>query len=633
MVNPWENMASPWEQQMDTDPIFDPYFGLDPEMILAQVRQEYKAWLDFVISKRDLFRRRLALYSAQKKTAEKLHINTIYSVIQTLLSLYYTDEISVKFVPREFGDNDLAANLGKLAKFDYDEMELDKLNYQVQWDRFFFGVGIRIRTGWDDNRKLPMFRVADPLTWIPDPDGDAITWNFRFHGFVGEMSKQDMDEEKWFFNVDLIGKLKDDERQKDKLNYAANNGLTQQNNDLEQNWLWTVYNHYTTISGIKFLVTTANNNNLIIRLQPINPVGGNEKEDPILVPFPVILNYYSPLRWDPFGVSVPDLLEDKQRAKSILANLRLIKEKRNALGWEFLYDPTMIKNRNDLITPTLGPKYIPVDASMKSINAAITEVQRSWVSASSFEVEQNIQKEESIATWIDYTQTNMASAMETNQNSLSRFMLGYKVNSWWEKDFWYHWYRSYKEFFSSFDQKIIRILGWLGLITKTFIKEDFLGSKDPDIFISSKSMSDMMNQKEKSNFFALYPITLQDNTIPTISKKFALRKLYELNWISEEEIKILVPYTYEELQALEDLKLINKNIPIEVVNMEEDHLSFIIIYATALDNDAKIVSIQNRKEALIKSGQLQKIKENEQNNSNPAIMNMASAQLFARASQ
>jgi hypothetical protein len=84
------------------------------------------------------FRERLRLYSEQNKSHDKISINSIYNVIQTLIALYYTDEISISFAPRSIWYDEFADNLENLAKFDNDEMNMAVINYIIQWDRLFF---------------------------------------------------------------------------------------------------------------------------------------------------------------------------------------------------------------------------------------------------------------------------------------------------------------------------------------------------------------------------------------------------------------------------------------------------------------------------------------------------------------
>lgn len=131
--------------------------------------------------------------------------------------------------------------------------------------------------------------------------------------------------------------------------------------------MYDVYHHYTIIEGKKYLVSLGDQRRTIIRCEEIEPTTKEEKKNPDLVPFPVVTWYFSPQHGNPYGNSVLDLLQDKHRYKNIMANLMFIREKDSALGDDVLYDTNVIKNRNDLATPTLGKKFIGVDGSMGSI--------------------------------------------------------------------------------------------------------------------------------------------------------------------------------------------------------------------------------------------------------------------------
>jgi len=97
---------------------------------------------------------------------------------------------------------------------------------------------------------------------------------------------------------------------------------------------------------------------LLKRPTKIEPVLEEEKADESKVMFPVSLFYFRPERHTPYGVSLPDLMQDKHRYKNVLANLMFLKEKDAALGDDIIYDTNIIKNRNDLSKSTLNKKFI-----------------------------------------------------------------------------------------------------------------------------------------------------------------------------------------------------------------------------------------------------------------------------------
>jgi len=179
-------------------------FPIDESAIITQVQQEKQLWVNFVDQKRQLFLERLKLYTNIAEDwgkADKVYVRTIRSTMLTLMSLYYSDAITVNFSWRQLWDDEIADNYNNLALFDYEEMDLEKLTYDVQWNRLFYGVWLRIFDYRDTVRDVPVYRSIDPISWIPDP-----LWyidNYRFHGFELEINDWDLTTDV-YFNVDKV---------------------------------------------------------------------------------------------------------------------------------------------------------------------------------------------------------------------------------------------------------------------------------------------------------------------------------------------------------------------------------------------------------------------------------------------
>ena len=232
----------------------------------------------------------------------------------------------------EIGDTTLATNVENTANFDYDEMEMEVINYSTQWDRLFFGVGIRQCSEWDENRLTPIARSLSALTWLPDPKGGIDIKSYRWHGFEVEYTRDEMTEEAGFFNLDRLPKTKGqagDEKDLDYQAYKEAQGLTV--TDYQKagkgNDAYNMVDQLTMLKGDdgvtrKYLVTVDEQVSEIYRIEELEPVTKNEKDNPTKVPWPITLNHYMPQREDPFGVSIPDLIEDKQRAKSIFKKFK-----------------------------------------------------------------------------------------------------------------------------------------------------------------------------------------------------------------------------------------------------------------------------------------------------------------------
>lgn len=116
---------------------------------------------------------------------------------------------------------------------------------------------------------------------------------------------------------------------------------------------------------------------VIVRFQKINAVTKAEKEDETLIDFGVILRYISPLPNDPFGIALPDLVEDEQMAMTIMKNLKMIREKDLALGDTVLVS-NLVKNRTDLLkAPSLTQRrFVSVESeNVNNLTAPIPKGQ------------------------------------------------------------------------------------------------------------------------------------------------------------------------------------------------------------------------------------------------------------------
>ena len=112
--------------------------GYTESELRAHCKSEYQLGYNYVNTRRMRLRDRRRLYNEVLKDPEKISTNDIYAVMQTLLALYYIDELSVNFMPRNPRYDEMAENIQNLAKFDYTEMDVESLSYRVQRDRLFY---------------------------------------------------------------------------------------------------------------------------------------------------------------------------------------------------------------------------------------------------------------------------------------------------------------------------------------------------------------------------------------------------------------------------------------------------------------------------------------------------------------
>ena len=519
-------------------------------------------------------------------------------------------------MPRKFGWEEYAENVTDLAKYDEDEMNLWQINFQKYWDMFIFWVWIRVLSWWDDIKKCPFRTIKDPLSRLPDPYGNHID-KARFHYFEEQMMKDDMTEEKGFIKSE-VEKIwyEENPETRNTTNYKNQNQWLNNVNEeqLTENRLVSIYNWFTYYDWVRHLVTMDESKKILLRDEVINPVTEEEKENPELVEDPVVVSRFSPYRWDPFGVAWADLVEDKQRANQILKNLRLLDAKFSTLGQQFLYDPRAVKNINDLTKPSDKPKWISFNsASWVPISNAVYPVPRTSIMADSFNMSSELAQDIQLSTWMDNRTlwvpgdktTTLWEAQQIQANANVRLWLNVEINNWAEKKFWKLWYRTYQEYFSNADRKLIRVSAWFWISNVEFKKDDFIWGENIDIVVESRKVVEQQRMKMKVDYMAKLPLILQDQNLPQISKKIALRYAYKLDWMQRDYINVLIPMTVEELNAETKITLINNEDMLwaEVDSFEEDHYTYLVMFERARDNKVKQEAIKRRKDAIVATGQ------------------------------
>lgn len=574
--------------------------GKSKEDILSQIKKEYKEAYDYISPKRTEALDRMRLYSNQTRNKQLVGDTTLFTIFQTVLTKLYDDKLSVNFVPGHPDDDEKVGGLNPVAKYDYYQMGKEVIDYDWDWYTCFWGAGFLDVSEWDSSKSIINPSVVDNATLLIDPSCSYINGDRRGFGkaryWGREISKmkQEMKNEGTFENFDNLKittytdlRSSNDTARATAQNYGSKEPRTAADNDLVPLLEW-----WTHVDGEKWLFVADAKGTEIVRSQKWNTDM-----------WPLIHRKLFPIPGDPLGVSIPDLVEDKQRAKSVLTNLGLMSAKADLYPM-YVYDRNAISPTTDL---SFGfNKWIPSDGPTNTSVAPLQKSQPSQIVGY-------------IMNMLDQAAQNATAASSMLQGNFSqqsrsanetvrvfnageeRISVGAKIFGWSERDFWKFWLSMYQKYFTKAQKKFIRVEGAFGPKFQEVTGDDFKFTEDPDIFIESKVISQAKDEKTKQDAIAFANLTAQD---ASLNRRYHNKKLAQFFGYDKSQVDRLYPPTVDELKAEQENIRLNKNqfVPIDI---NEDHQTHLQIHAKADDSKAAIVHIEAHKRALYMQREMQ----------------------------
>lgn len=607
------------------------------ENTLQVIRRQKEYSDDYIDEKKDSRRDDFWLYM-QEATQEKINTNTVYVAVQTLLSIYWQNNIVVKWKGRDRFDREKALNTNKIAKFDYDEMWVEEKDYELEFNRFMYWVWVQISDWFDFTSIVPKLKNVSPLSCYPDPNGWPTIKTHRFFWFDTNMTKSEMKKMK-FKNIDSLDWLSQNE-DLNKLKVTETRWYGT-DSDYTDNNLHTVYFHFNREDNWKPYLTATNPwCDVILKRIELLPVTEEEKKDANKIFFPIGLKYYSYVPWDFFSISVPDLLGDKQSVYGKLFNAMVAMAIRNAYWDDRLVDIKKVKDIKWLQQPTLEGKLIPVWNlnPWEAVSNAVHQLSKDNPWNVPFNVKQYIEDISQLEIGIDRNTSGVLSTENATlweremaqRNANVRFLLSTKQGNWFESFRWtYLWYRMYLANIKSTDEKLVFFNTSFSETTYAFKKDDFIGTWDLRLELVNKAELQQELQAKKADRLAILPQLIAWAKSDT-ERDQLYREMLEITGEEEEYIMSMFPLTSDEIKAYGKLEAINEEdlswAIIEDIN--EDHNTFIKIFQTADDNEVKRKAIQARYDAIAYT---QPWMWEVQNEAEKSSQNVSSAQLTSNA--
>lgn len=571
----------------------------DFSSLIEQIQSEYNVAWWFIKPKWDEWALRLKLYNNQKRDKDAVGDNTLFNIFQTVLASLYADQLQAAFIPRESGDEETAENLDVTAEYDHEEMEKDMLDYEWDFEAMFFGRGLACFMEFDREAMVPSPEIWHVMTVLRDPAATSVNGNRKGKGrarFLGReirMTKDEMDDLDVYFNFKDLKpdgtstKSLVDENMRIMAEAAGLSDVSKFSTLKGDNASMRLVEWFTMWKGQRVFVTLADDMKRVVRFEVL------ESKDIPIIDRSI---YPMPNSWD--GVSIPDLVEDKQRGRAVATNLAL-KGVKASLHPMYLYDQNKIKNRADLNFEF--NKFVGVNGNPAG---AVTPMQKDTVKQDAQWILETLSQNAELATATpDIKQGARPAEGGTatrdalvDKGSDTRYSLSAKVFGWSEKRFWKQWYRLYKDHFTDgIDEKSVRITGALGAKWRPFTRQNLIANTDPDVKIESRILSEARRANDLRTFQSYMQYLA---AAPNANLLFAIRYMGKLSGLKKDIIDRLLPPTIEEMRAEEENELLRNGEKVEVLPTD-DHQTHLAIHNKMEDTPAKFAHMNAHKRAMM----------------------------------
>lgn len=561
-------------------------FGLtkdEQNELIVQCQNEIITSETFMQPKWEKWRRRLRLLNNQKKRDSDISEPLAHVHFNTMHAALYNDELKTTFLPREKGDITVTENLNPLYEYDSELMDKRVMDYEWIWNTLFFGRSLVMMFEFDRKNKVPKPEVVNMLTWYRDPNALSVNGDsagrgaMRFGGRPFLATIQELEDAGVYENLnDVLMSSSENqilEAARDRVRSAQGFDTSLSDDVIGENRVTTIMEWLTIYKGKRVIVGLANGKTLLVRYQVLKDQDEWGIIDQTMYP--------NGLSWD--GVSVLDLIEDKQRAKAKLINAALFTVETNG-NHMYAYDANRINNESDLDFEF--NKHIPINGDP---SGAIQPISRSqvnnevqfmldYIDASAQKSTGATEIQQGASTGAKKTATEIATVQESVD---TRFQLLSKVIGWSEKNFARYWYKMYKMHFKdTIDEKIMRIVGMNGVTFKSFTRENLVAEVDPDVTVKSKIVGEAKRIREIQEFNSMFEILAQD---PNVNVDELVRNRAKLGGMTEMQMASVFRPDPERILATEENEKLNANEFVKI-NPTDDDLKHIQEHEKAAQN-------------------------------------------------
>ena len=540
-----------------------------PEELKKIIKEQYEIW-------RNYFNNFLAYkkwndkYILERKSDDRVHIRSIFSILQNLYSIFVIDERKVSFFWSDIQWEDITRAYNRLAEYDYKAMNKTDFDFVKVYYWFIFWIWATRIAGWNKEENIPELEAVNSMWLILDPAEIIHKTKRRFIWISKKIATEKITTKNWFFDIWQI-----DDKQK-KLE------------EIE------IYHHYTRYNEKVYLTTWLWEwCDKLIKVEEFSKNSGLWENFwfSLFTPWPI----WNWQLWD-----LIELWVEYQKMLSQIINLMLLQAKKDVLWEDRLVNVNKVDIEN-FSKWTPGGRNIPVELeeweALNNVLMQIPKEQWSQKASEAISIAEQLKQE---ATWVSpitqwmVSDQNMTKwevqTLQANANMKFSLVMTFLIKS--DIQFWMTWQAFYRQYFD-----------WTkNIFLDNKFKPEYYQIKRKDLWnnftvwaVVIKATSEINREKREKyqKMLAIMPNIVQ--FMSEENQKAYVRNLLTLSWFEKEEAESYIPEWPDEILARIDLERLNRWLDPSEPELGQKHEIFERIFMTAIPSEKVAKAIAERR--------------------------------------
>jgi len=525
---------------------------------LQKIEDCYMESFNFLQARKQRQVKQLVLMNNLQRGDQNISSTLLLTLFNRVLSNLYDDKLQVKFLPSQGITQEQLNSYNVLSQSDYLEMGKGKIDYDWCWDTLFFGRGYCETYKFNKKRKILEPCVINPLVFGYDPYFEEVQdWRYYWkwitksrteitrlikNGTITGIKSPDdipsgVDEYLWNYKS-----LRDQAKQ------AVEPAANSMGGDIYQILEFYGYDE----KGDKYCYWIDKGFSKCLYEEKLDFDDLDYGDGDVGSKWPIVVKESFREPHSSVVYSIPDLIEDKHRAHSVLLNLAFMaaKDRANPLYW---YDPNKIQDVTQFMSRQIN-QHIPVEGDGNlAVGPINTEDPMSpgliqFISVLTAEANNPVGTgivSQPSASKGDKTATHDAIQQQLNDLASS---LSSKVMQFGESEFWSHWFHRYAQHAGVLKEKMANIVGVNGIKSQMIDMKDFNTNFPPGVFVYSAKQAEYKELVERRDLMQLYPALMQSMEADGL-RNFNKHVFFPKFLQDPSLIDIMFPKTLDEIKA------------------------------------------------------------------------------------